>query len=86
MGAFLKTQRYSGHKTPAELLARLRSAPAGRAGEIETRARRSVVRGLVGTLQMMVGQIAELESEISRALDAHPDGEIFRSFFAAATR
>jgi transposase len=29
----------------------------------------------------MVVQIAELESEISEALDAHPDGEIFRSFF-----
>ena len=30
---------------------------------------------------MMVRQIAELESEISQTLDAHPDGEIFRSFF-----
>ena len=30
---------------------------------------------------MIVGEIAELEAEISQALDAHPDGEIFRSFF-----
>ena len=30
---------------------------------------------------MMVKQIGEIESEISQALDAHPDGEIFRSFF-----
>ena len=81
MSAFLKAQRYSGHKTAAELLARLRSAPAGRAREVETRARRSVVVRLVATLQMMVKQITELESEISQALDAHPDGEIFRSFF-----
>ena len=36
---------------------------------------------LVATLQVMVRQIGELESEISQALDAHPDGEIFRSFF-----
>src|ERR1700722_16669136 len=32
-------------------------------------------------LQTMVAQIAELDAEIARALEAHPDGEIFRSFF-----
>jgi transposase len=81
MAAFLKAQRYAGRKTPEQLLARLHSAPAGRAGEIETRSRRSVVVRLVATLQLMVEQIAELESDISYALDVHPDGEIFRSFF-----
>ena len=30
---------------------------------------------------MLVEQIQGLESEIGQALDAHPDGEIFRSFF-----
>jgi len=40
-----------------------------------------VVVGLTHTLQMMVEQIAELESEIARALGAHPDGAIFRAFF-----
>jgi transposase len=29
----------------------------------------------------MVSQIAELDAQIAQALDAHPDGEIFRSFF-----
>lgn len=77
----MTAQHYSSRKTAAELLARLRSAPAGRAGEVETRARRSVVVRLVATLQTMVGHISELESEISQTLDAHPDGEIFRSFF-----
>jgi transposase len=81
MAAFLKTQHYSSRKTAAQLLDRLRSAAAGRAGESETCARRSIVIRLVETLQVMVGQIAELESDISQALDAHPDGEIFRSFF-----
>jgi hypothetical protein len=81
MAAFLKAQCYSSRKTAAELVARLRSAAAGRAGEVETHARRSVVARLVATLQVMVGQISELEAEISQALDAHPDGEIFRSFF-----
>ena len=81
MGAFLKAQHYSSRKTPAELLERLRSAPAGRAGQVESRARRSLVAGLVATLQVLVKQITELETEISQMLDAHPDGEIFRSFF-----
>ena len=80
MAAFLKAHRYT-RKTPAQLLERLRSAPTGRAGEIETRTRRAIVCRLVGTLQVMVEQIHELETEIAQALDAHPDGEIFRSFF-----
>jgi transposase len=81
LDAFLKAHRYSGHKTSAQLLERLRSAPAGRAGETETRARRGVVLRLTETLEVIIGQIAELESEIARGLDAHPDGAIFRSFF-----
>jgi transposase len=81
LAGFLKGQRYNNRKTPAQLLGRLRSAPSGRAGKIETRQRRSVVLRLVCTLQVMVKQIAELDGEITEALDAHPDGEIFRSFF-----
>jgi transposase len=65
----------------AQLLARLRSAAAGRAGELELRRRRSIVLRLTRTLQVMVEQIHELEREIAAALTAHPDGEVFRSFF-----
>ena len=39
------------------------------------------MQGLVDALQTIVAQIAELERQIAQALDAHPDGEIFRSFF-----
>jgi transposase len=83
MAAFLASQRYSGHKSAVQLVARLRSAPAGRAGEAQTRARRQVVARLVATLQIMLEQISGLESEIAQTLDAHPDGEIFRSFFSS---
>ena len=38
MAAFLKAQHYSSRKTAAELLDRVRSAAAGRAGEVETHA------------------------------------------------
>lgn len=81
LAAFLKAQHYTNRKTPSQLVKRLRSAPAGRAGEIETSTRRSIVLRLTRALVVMAQQIAELESEIADALDAHPDGEIFRSFF-----
>ncbi len=81
MAAFLDGRRYAGRKTPEQLLERLRAAPAGRTGEVETQARRLVVIALVGTLQTLVTQIVELEHQIAQALDAHPDAEIFRSFF-----
>ncbi|MGN6168340.1 MAG: transposase [Solirubrobacteraceae bacterium] len=81
LAAFLKGHRYPNRKSPAQLLERLRSAPVGRAGELETRRRRSIVLRLTRTLQTMVEQIKELEAEIAEALSAHPDGEVFRSFF-----
>jgi hypothetical protein len=56
-------------------------SPAGRAGEVQTCTRRQIVLGLTRTLAVMVKQISELESELAAALDAHPEGEIFRSFF-----
>jgi hypothetical protein len=67
LAAFLKAHRYTNRKTPAQLLERLRSAPTGRAGEIETRRRRQIVRHLTRTLQVMVEQLRELETEITVA-------------------
>jgi transposase len=81
LAAFLKNHGYSARKTPAQLLEHLRAAPAGRAGEVETRTRRSIVLSLTRTLQVMVEQIRELESEIAQALRTHPDGKLFHSFF-----
>jgi hypothetical protein len=79
--AFLKANNYPNRKTAAQLLERLRQAPAGRTGQIETATRRQIVLALVATLQTISGQIAGLDAQIAQALDAHPDGEIFRSFF-----
>jgi transposase len=85
LAAFLKTRNYNNSKTAAQLLARVRQAPAGRAGEVETATRRQIVLALVATLQAMVAQIAGLDAQIAQALDAHPDGEIFRSLFRSRT-
>lgn len=81
LGAWLARQGYSGRKTPEELLARMRCAPAGRAGEAEVAARRSAVLGLIAALEPIVTEIRELTSQVRAALAAHPDAEIFRPLF-----
>jgi transposase len=81
LAAFLARHRYSGRKSPDQLLSRLRTAPAGRAGHAETEARRGVVLALVATLRALVEQIAQLTREIGQAVRTHPDGPIFLSFF-----
>jgi transposase len=81
LASFLARHRYSGRKSPDELLARLRSAPAGRAGARETEARRGVVLALVAALRALVEQIGQLTSEIAHTIRSHPDGPIFLSFF-----
>jgi transposase len=78
---FLSRHAYSGRRTPAELLARLRSAPEGRAGALEAEARRGAVLGLVVALRPIVEQIRELTSQIAGAVRAHPDGQVFLPLF-----
>jgi transposase len=81
LAQFLARHQYSGRKTPGELLAKLRAAPTGRAGEIEADGRRTIVLALVTALKPLVEQIRLLTSEIAHAVRTHPDGEIFLSFF-----
>jgi len=81
LAAFLKREHYCGGRSPDQLLARLRSAPCGRADAAETRARRQVVLALVATLRALVEQIAQLTRSIGDAVRSHPDGPIFLSFF-----
>jgi transposase len=81
LAAFLRRQHYSGGKPPRELLRKLRSAPEGRAGELEVHTRRQLVLALVAVLGPLVTQIKTLERQIAQALDEHPDGELFRPLF-----
>jgi hypothetical protein len=81
--AFLKRHSYTGRKPARELLARLRAGAEGRAGELETSARRQVVLGLVETLEPIVAAIRQLTVSIRQAVDDHPDGATFRSLFIA---
>ena len=81
LAGFLARHGYCGRKSATELLGRLRSAPEGRAGELEAEARRAIVLALVAALKPLVEQIKLLTSEIRGLLAEHPDGAIFRSLF-----
>lgn len=81
LAAFLARHGYCGRKSASELLGKLRSAPEGRAGELEGEARRAVVLALIAALKPLVEQIKLVTSEIRGLLDDHPDGAIFRSLF-----
>ena len=83
LAAFLKRHGYPGRKPAAELLERLRAGAEGRAGELETAARRQLVLALVSALEPIVARISELTIEIRQALGEHPDGATFRSLFIA---
>jgi transposase len=81
LAAFLARQHYGGRQKPAQLLAKLRRAPAGRVGEVEMNARRQIVLCLVQTLRTLSTQVKTLDRQIEDAVRAHPDGEIFLSLF-----
>ncbi len=81
MAAFLAREGYTGRTDPAELVARMRSAPQGTAGTAEQQARRAVVLGLVSALEPIVAEIAALDAQIRERLAAHPDAAIFAPLF-----
>jgi transposase len=81
LAGFLARNCYSGRRSPAELLERLRKAPEGCAGALEVEARRGAVLGLVAALRPIVSQIRELTSQIAHAVRSHADGEVFLPLF-----
>jgi transposase len=78
--AFLAQHGYCGRRPAAELLARLRAAPAGLAGEAEAEAKGELVRALVAVLAALVGEIARLTARLEHAVADLPDGRIVMSF------
>jgi transposase len=81
MARFLARHGYSGRRTAGELLARLKGAADGRAGALETEARRQIVLALISALEPIVARISELTAEIRDALTDHTDGQTFKSLF-----
>jgi transposase len=81
LAAFCARHRYSGRRSPEQLLERLTSAPSLKLADAEHEARRALVQSFVAILKPLVAQISELTSMIGHALDTHPDGALYRSFF-----
>jgi transposase len=77
---FLASHGYCGRRTPALLLARLRAAPAGLAGEAEAEAKGEIARAFAGILERLLAEIARLSARIEHAVAELPDGRIVMSF------
>lgn len=80
LARFCKSQHYSGRRSAAELLSRLRSAATGLAGVQTNDAAGQLVRSMVAVLQPLVEQIADLTRRIERFVESLPDGQIVMSF------
>ena len=79
MAAFLVKHGYSGRRPTAQLLDRLRSAPAGTTGEALTEALRDAVLALVAVLAALNAAVKDLGRSAAAHLGEHPDGPVFTS-------
>jgi transposase len=80
LARFLADHGYCGRRPVPELLERLRAAPAGKAGVIESDAKASLALAYVAVLVPLVEQIGKLTALVERLLGEHPDGSIVASF------
>ena len=79
MAAFCVKHGYSGRRTAAELLARLRAAPPGAGGGSLTEALRDAVVAAVGVLTALNASVKSLDRSVAAHLGEHPDGATFTS-------
>jgi transposase len=79
MAAFCVKHGYCGRRTAAELLARLRAAPAGTGLESLAEALRDAVLAAVGVLTALNASVKTLDRSIAAHLGEHPDSAIFTS-------
>jgi transposase len=80
LASFLAQHRYSGRRSPAELLERLHATPKGMAGDAEADAKGEVVHALAALIERLVAEIASLSARIEHAVAQLPDGQIVMSF------
>lgn len=79
MAAFMVKHGYSGRRSAAVLLERLRAAPAGTTGEALTEGLHDAVLAVVGVLKALNTGVKDLDRSSAAHLGEHPDGEIFTS-------
>jgi transposase len=79
LAAFLVKHSYSGRRSAAELLTRLRYAPSGTLDDTLTEAVRDAVLAQVTVLTALGGALKDLDRSVAAHLGEHPDGPIFTS-------
>jgi transposase len=71
LATFCRRHAYSGHRTPAELLTRLRSAPVA-VNSLDPKVLAACVAAQVQLLRALLAAIADLDRMLRTALRAHP--------------
>jgi transposase len=84
MHQFCRRHAYRGGKPPAELLKRLRAAPAA-ATPIAAEILAAIVAGFVAQIRVLNTEIARLEDAITEALDEHPKAALLENLPRAGT-
>ncbi len=84
MGQFCRRHSYRGGKTPAELVRRLRAAPAS-ANPIAPTILEAIVRGSTAQIRLLNTEITHLEGDIADALAAHPKTPLLQTLPRVAT-
>jgi transposase len=79
LSGFLTSHGYSGRRSSADLLTRLRSAPAGTTGQALADALRDAVLALAAVLRALNTAAKDLDRSVTARLGEHPDGKIFTS-------
>ncbi len=79
LATFLKGKGYSGKKSAATLLTRLRAAPVGRAGKLEEQASGDLVLALTRVIAPLQEQIAILAARIETETERLDDGVLLMS-------
>ena len=78
MRQFCQRHSYRGGKSPAELVARLRAAPAN-VNPIEAKVLEAVVRSSTAQIGVLNAQISRIERDLTDALAAHPKAVLLRT-------
>jgi transposase len=84
MRQFCRRHAYRGGRTPADLLSRLRAAPAS-ADPIAPAVLAAVVRGCVAHIRVLNAEIIDVERDIATALEAHPKAGLLATLPRVAT-
>ena len=85
MARFLARQHDCARRNAREPLSRPHAGACGRAGTLETEARRRIVLALIAAPEPIVTRIGELTSEIRAALGDHVDAPTLRSLLIDPT-